>query len=78
MTIIGGKCGVSGAFIGQKSINSHGIIGAKHGAAFNRPSALSIEQGIGLGDLGGGKSAPGNTRNAVANGSRARRRGRTA
>lgn len=57
-------------FIGQKSIHQNHIMGAKHGGIMTSSRAVSVSQARGRGDLGNGTSAPGNTTNAVANGSR--------
>lgn len=68
--IIGAKHGLGAAFLGQKMTNAGASISAKHGALFGRGTAVSVPGSRGRGDLGGGASAPGNTANPIANGSR--------
>jgi hypothetical protein len=70
MAIITAKHGPSATFFGQKDTNQHRTVTSKHGAVFARGAAVSVPIGRGRGDLGGGQSAPGNTANPIANGSR--------
>ena len=70
MAILGAKHGMSASFFGQKSTNAHNSVGSKHGAVFTSGRAVSVAASRARGDLGGGRSAPGNTNNPVANGSR--------
>lgn len=70
MAILGAKAGISGGVFGQKLTNAAHTLGAKHGAVFNRAAITAAEGTPGRGDIGGGRTAPGNSRNAVANGSR--------
>lgn len=74
MAFIGSKAGVSSAstrVIGQKSNNSHGVIGSKGGAFLaGRQTVVSTRSGKGIGDMGGGRYAPGNTTNSVSSGQR--------
>lgn len=71
--IIGAKSGAHSALssvIGSKGSNSHHVIGSKGGAPHHSGRATYTAANRGLGDLGGNKNAPGNTRHPVANGTR--------
>lgn len=70
MAFLGSKQGVRSTFFGQKSTHQNHVMGAKHGGVMTQSRAVSVNQARGRGDLGNGTSAPGNTTNAVANGSR--------
>lgn len=71
--IIGAKAGSHfgrSAVIGAKSGNSHATIGGKGGAHAHASRAVYTQANRAIGDLGGGKSAPGNTANPVGSGQR--------
>lgn len=67
---IGAKAGISSSVLGSKNVNQHSVIGSKAGSQYNASRGVSTSVGPAIGDLGGGKSAPGNTRNAVGSGQR--------
>ncbi|AET84768.1 hypothetical protein TVWG_00003 [Tetraselmis viridis virus N1] len=71
--IIGAKSGAhSGlsAVIGSKNNNSHMTMGSKGGAPSHHGRAVYTQANRAMGDMGGGKSAPGNTHNSVGGGQR--------
>lgn len=74
MAVIGSKAGVSSrsvAVIGQKLNNAHAVVGGKAGASLaGRQRVVSQPHSKGIGDLGDGKFAPGNTSNPVGAGQR--------
>lgn len=74
MAVIGSKSGATArsvAVIGQKLNNAHAVTGAKAGASLaGRQRMVSQPHSKGIGDLGGGKFAPGNTSNPVGAGQR--------